>query len=219
MIAVIQCAATKRADAGCYRDLQNRPVLFVADPSKAPPSDRCVYARPDDDAEGNASWRDLLVQYNQTPGNNPFGLLPAIDLYENNAYHQLAAKVGRSNTYILSAGWGLIPADFLTPAYDITFSAAADAHKRRRRAERYRDLCMLSATDQPVLFFGGKDYVPLFCELTKHVSGPRTVFYNSARPPAAPGCLLHRFDTSTRTNWHYECVRAFVAGDFADSIA
>ena len=128
MIAVIQCAATKRADAGCYRDSQNRPILFVTAPSKAPPSDRCVYARPDDDAEGNATWRDLLVQYNQTPGNNPFGLLPAIDLYENDTYRQLAAKVGRSNTYILSAGWGLISADFLTPAYDITFSAAADAH-------------------------------------------------------------------------------------------
>lgn len=36
-----------------------------------------------------------------TSGNNPFGLLPAIDLYENDAYRQLAAKVGRSNTYNL----------------------------------------------------------------------------------------------------------------------
>ena len=159
------------------------------------------------------------MQYNKTPLNNPFGLLPAIDFYENDVYRQLAAKVGRSNTYILSAGWGLITADFLTPAYDITFSAAAEAYKRRRRTEPYRDLCMLPATDRPVLFFGGKDYVPLFCELTKHVSGPRTVFYNSASPLAAPGCLLQRFDTSTRTNWHYECVRAFVAGDLADAIA
>lgn len=212
MIAVIQCAATKRADAGCYRDRQNRPVLFVTDPSKAPASDRCVYARPDDVAEGNASWRDLLAQYNKTPLNNPFGLLAAIDLYENDVYRQLAAKVGRGSIYILSAGWGLITADFLTPAYDITFSAAADAYKRRRRTDCYRDLCMLTATDQPVMVFGGKDYVPLFCELTKHVTGPRTVVYNSARQPAAPGCLLQRFDTSTRTNWHYECVRAFVLG-------
>ena len=50
---------------------------------------------------------DLLVQYNQTPSNDPFGLLPAIDLYENDAYRQLAAKARRSNTYILSAGWAL----------------------------------------------------------------------------------------------------------------
>ena len=50
---------------------------------------------------------DLLVQYNQTPSSDPFGLLPAIDLYENDAYRQLAAKARRSNTYILSAGWAL----------------------------------------------------------------------------------------------------------------
>ena len=212
MIAVIQCAATKRSDAGCFRDRQDRPVLFVAAPSQAPAFDHHLYARPDDFAEGQASWRELLVQYNRTPGNNPFGLLPAIDIYENDVYRQLAAKVGRANTYILSAGWGLIAADFLIPAYDITFSAAADVHKKRRRAEHYRDFSMLPPTNQPVLFFGGKDYVPLFCELTKHTGGPRSVIFNSARPPAAPGCLLRRFDTSTRTNWHYECVRAFVAG-------
>ena len=64
----------------------------MADPSKVPPSDRYVGARPDDAAEGNASWRDLLVQYNQTPSSDPFGLLPAIDLYENDAYRQLAAS-------------------------------------------------------------------------------------------------------------------------------
>ena len=186
----------------------------MANPQKAPQSERYVFARPDDIAQDSVSWRDLLVQYNQSPDNNRYGLLRAIDLYSNDTYRQLATKVGKKNTYILSAGWGLIPADFLTPAYDITFSAAADAYNRRRRKERYCDLRMLPATNQPVLFFGGKDYVPLFCELTKHVGGPRTVFYNSATLPTAPGCLLQRFNTSTRTNSHYECVQAFITGEW-----
>ena len=108
MIAVIQCAATKRSDAGYFRDAQNRRILLVADPRKAPASDGCVYANPDDLALGNASWRDLLVQYNQLPGDNPYRLIPAIDLYENDAYRHLAAKIGKQNTYVLSAGWGLI---------------------------------------------------------------------------------------------------------------
>jgi hypothetical protein len=64
MIVVIQCAATKRANAGCFRNGQNR-ILFVADPLKAPQSDRYIYARPDDIAGGGASWRDLLVQYSR----------------------------------------------------------------------------------------------------------------------------------------------------------
>jgi hypothetical protein len=65
------------------------------------------------------------------------------------------------------------------------------------------------------VFFGGKDYVPLFAELSKAVVTSKTVFYNSKEPPTAPGCLRQRFDTATRTNWHYECARAFIAGDIS----
>ena len=68
------------------------------------------------------------------------------------------------------------------------------------------DLRMLSNdTDEPIVFFGGKDYLPLFCDLTKNVKAKRTVFYNSGYAPAAQGCALVRFVTTTRTNWHYEC--------------
>ena len=59
------------------------------------------------------------------------------------------------------------------------------------------------------VFFGGKDYLPLFCDLTKDVKAKRTVFYNSGYAPAAQGCALVRFVTTTRTNWHYECARNF----------
>ena len=92
---------------------------------------------------------------------NPFGLLPALDLYENPAYGRLAAEFGIDSTYILSAGWDLIAGSFLTPDYDITFSQSADGYKRRRPCDLYRDLCMLSLdTWEPIYFFGGKDYVP-----------------------------------------------------------
>ena len=83
--------------------------------------------------------------------------------------------------------------------------------RHERLDGRYDDLRMLPAnTTEPVLFFGGKDYVPLFCSLTEHVKGQRVLFYNSANAPAAPGCTLKRFSTTTRTNWHYECANAFI---------
>jgi len=63
------------------------------------------------------------------------------------------------------------------------------------------------------VFFGGKEYVPLFATLTASAKDDRIVFYNSMVPPTAFGCSLKRFRTSTRTNWHYECTRAFIAGD------
>jgi hypothetical protein len=57
-----------------------------------------------------------------------------------------------------------------------------------------------------------KDYVPLFAALTSAVSVRKTVFYNSAQLPPIPGCVLKRFETRTRTNWHYECAKAFLEG-------
>jgi hypothetical protein len=115
--------------------------------------------------------------------------------------------------YILSAGWGLIRADFLTPYYDITFSPGAETYKRRRKADRYEDFCMLpNDADDQILFLGGKDYLPLFCSLTSAVRTKKTVFYNSAQRPQVTGCQLKRFETTTRMNWHYECANALIEG-------
>src|SRR6478736_924965 len=170
MIVIIQCAATKSSNAGQFKTSSGQLIKFVADPSAAPPSN-CLYARPDDASEQGPSWRQLLLQYNGRTGENPFGLLQALDLYENPAYGRLADKFGIENTYILSAGWGLIAGSFLTPDYDITFSQSADGYKRRRRSDFYRDLCMLPlGTSDPIFFFGGKDYIPLFATLTQSIS-------------------------------------------------
>ena len=56
MIVVIQCAATKRPDAGHFITSDGRPINFVAHPELAPAENKNVYARPDDLAEGDMSW-------------------------------------------------------------------------------------------------------------------------------------------------------------------
>jgi hypothetical protein len=213
VIVVIQCAARKRPDAGCLETRDGRRVLFVANPSAAPAQDGLLYARPDDIAEGGRSWRDELAAYNKSPGRNLLGLLPAFELYQNEAYRRLADKVGTQKLYILSAGWGLIGATFLTPSYDITFTAQAEPYKKRRKGDRYNDLSMLTQDErEPILFFGGKDYLPLFARLTSNVQSKRIVFFNSAHAPQIDGGRAIRFWTTTRTNWHYECVDAFLSG-------
>jgi hypothetical protein len=65
---------------------------------------------------------------------------------------------------------------------------------------------------KPIIFFGSKEYVPLFAKLTKNVQSSKLVFYSSKEAPTAPGCTLQRYDTRTRTNWQYECAAAFLAG-------
>jgi hypothetical protein len=212
VIAIIQCAARKRPDAGYLRTRDGTRVLFVAEPEAAPLADSVIYARPDDTVDGT-TWRKQLLAYNRNPVGNPLGLLPAFELYQNEAYRKLAAKVGSEKLFILSAGWGLIGASFLTPYYDITFTAQADAYKRRRKNDRYHDLAMLPPdTEEPIVFFGGKDYLPLFDHLSSGVHAPRIVFFNSASAPRIGHARTIRFQTSTPTNWHYECVDAFLSG-------
>jgi hypothetical protein len=145
-------------------------------------------------------------------------LYPAFELYANDTYRRLVDRFGVDNTFILSAGWGLIRASFVTPAYDIPFSAQAETFKRRRKGDLYRDWCMLSEDNEDdILFFGGKDYLPQLISLTSHLRCRKTVFYNSGSPPAAPGCSFKRFVTRTRTNWHYECANRFLEDSLSNA--
>lgn len=188
--------------------------MFVGNPELAPDGAGFVCARPDDPSDSGASWRKRLVEYNSDHSDdNPFDLLPAGQLYADGTYSRLVDRYCLDGFYILSAGWGLIRADFLTPQYDITFSHQAKEYQRRRPGERWHDLNQLPAeTTESVVFFGGKDYVPLFCRLTREVASPRIVWHRSAVAPEAPGCCLRGYETKTRMNWHYECVHEFLDG-------
>jgi hypothetical protein len=215
MKVVIQCASRKQSGAGSFCLSDGRSVRFLARPDLAP-NDLYAHARPDDQSGERETWRARLMTYNRDAKTNPLNLLPAYRLYAPDAYRSLVDRFGMDQVYILSAGWGLIPAGFLTPDYDITFSAAADPWKRRREHDRYDDFQLLPDDGDPMLFLGGKDYVPLFSELVRGLRGPKTVFFNSARPPDLPsGFRAVRFETSTRHNWHYKCARALIAGDIA----
>lgn len=213
LTVVIQCAAAKRPDAGHLVGEDGKPITFVARPDQAPKTKDLLCRRPDDQAHDGRTWRAHLLDYNRREERN-LGLLPAWQLYKPSVYSELAGAFGVENLFILSAGWGLLAADFLTPYYDITFTSQADNYKRRNaRRDRFADFNMLpDDRDQPIVFLGGKDYVGLFRELTTASAGKRIILYNSNNAPAAPDCCGVRFETTTRTNWHYECAKALIAG-------
>lgn len=212
MKIIIQCAASKERTAGYFQSDDGKPIKFVAHPEHAPLGETYPLARPDDFAKTNGdTWRNLVADYNQSRTGNPFGLFPAYRLYSNPAYRAVVEKFGEKSVYILSAGWGLIRSDFLTPQYNITFSASAERFKRRLQRDPYADFCHLSDDGAgQILFFGGKDYLPLFCRLTAALDARRIVFFNSKTAPKTPGCLLVRYETTMRTNWHYACVNDFL---------
>lgn len=234
MKLVIQCAGSKPPGAGHLQTPDGQSVDFVANPAEARqenPSASCAYARPDDLApyepsnatRSGLTWRDRLWSYNQRyeeTGDNPCRLYKAYEVYKNSTYSELVEGFEIGNVYILSAGWGLIPARFLTPYYDITFSKSGHRYTQRKQNDRYyNDFKLLPReTEEDIFFFGVKDYLPLFGHLTKDVRGQRTVYYRvdpGSQNPAVSrqikllGCSPVRYEATTRTNWHYECARWF----------
>lgn len=217
MKIVIQCAASKNpAPPGSgFRTTDNRPVEFVAQPKIAPIDGTRFYVHPDDKADDQQTWRERLLDYNKRQPSNPLKLLPAYKLYDNKVYAALTGKFGIENVFVLSAGWGLISADFLTPHYDITFSAARNVAPQCRRKQRdsFSDICQLPNDGDRVVFLGGKDYLPLFNRLTSNMKGEKIVFFNSAtKPNPMPGTRFDRYPTVQRTNWHYSCAEALIDG-------
>ena len=201
------------------RSSDGRRVLFVGDPELVPPDQMDAsldFARPDDKSDTGRSWREELIRYNDDPYSNPLGLLPAWRIYRNPVYASLEEKFGVDRLFILSAGWGLIRSDFLTPMYDITFNSQANLFKRRHKSAQFNDFRMLPADiNEPVLFFVEADYIPLACRLTDGVRTRRHLFHDSRDIPTAPGFITESYENQTEDQWHYMCAKDFIDGKIA----
>jgi len=217
MKVVIQCCATKDARAGSFA-VEGRPVTFAAHPELHPQAGVEPVFRPDDLNPGSGmTWREHVVAYNES-GGSPNGLLSAGSLYSPPAYRSLLQAVGRENLFILSAGWGLVRADYMLPKYDITFSSQADGWKRRRKHDQFRDFAHLTQDrvdpGETIYFFGGIDYLPLYYQLTRQVRARKVIYFASDRISRADGHEYIKYG-GTGTNWHYRCVTDFLAGTIA----
>ncbi len=210
---VIPCSAKKRKR---YWTFEGRQVIFVAHPNLCSGSDSHVFFRPDDSVPYSAqTWRQKLLAYNQR-GANPDDLCRAADLYAREIYRELADRFGWANTFILSAGWGLIRADFLLPYYDITFSRQADICNRRGKNDKYNDFNHFLdwasvGRGETIVFCGGNDYLPLYYELTQNIPARKVIYHKAKRPPRKPGYVYIEYDTTKRM-WYYCCAKDFVHG-------
>jgi hypothetical protein len=217
MRIVIQCAGSKQG-GGYWTTSTGRRVAFVGDPRapSAPDTSGALLVKPDEIAEGGRTWRQQLSAYNDNEAaTNPKRLWPAWQLYESAAYGKLVRRFGVESVYILSAGWGLVRANYLLPQYDITFSSSGAPNTRRRGTARFADFNQLSLGDEGIVFLGGKTYVPLFLQLTRGHRCRRVVVYNSAQKPRAEGIEFVRYPSAARTNWHYQCADDLANGRFA----
>jgi len=162
----------------------------------------------------STTWRDHLFAYNYRH-DNPDGLLRAVDLYSPKIYRSLIRHVGEENLFILSAGWGLIKADFLVPDYDITFSSQADSWKRRNSRDVFHDFAQMTQAElsvgEPIYFFGGKDYLPLYYKLVRTLAARKVIYFASGHILREEAFIYIQYQTGG-TNWHYRCARDFIEG-------
>jgi hypothetical protein len=229
MKVVMQCAASKDAKAGRLRTKPSDEVVFVADPADPAlctsiPGAR--HATPDDlCSEDGLTWRNALERYNEQ-SENPCKLLRAAELYtpkENDfrkLYRDLANAFGWDNFFILSAGWGLIRANFWTPDYNVTFSTQAKKKKpwawRNTKDKRHTwaDFNHLQDAniegEEPIHFFGGKDYLPMFYALVKTCPGRKIVHYKGDIEQRAGFDYNEYKGPEKNRTWHYRAAKDFL---------
>lgn len=201
MKIVISCSNSKNGENLIYK---NKEISFVSSPIE----ENKNQFNPDDKIPNeNRTWRD----YVNSQENNK--LLESYKLYRPNIYNSLYEKYG-SNLYILSAGWGIINSEFKIPKYDITFSKRANNTSQRKTNDNYQDFNHLKNIDssEKILFLGGIDYLKMFYNLTKDLPNEKVIFYKNENihhkfPFLRDESLfnLFKYETNTRTNWHYEC--------------
>lgn len=170
---------------------------------------------PDDLIEINEkkTWRDFVNE------NQPTLTLKAYELYKKKQYRCLYNKYG-NNFFILSAGWGLVNAEFKLPYYDITFSQQGSINTKRNKnidiPPLYKDYNHLVPNDNDdIIYIGGKDYLDLFYKLTSKLSNRKIIYYNSnIMPKNHDGNYIYRkYISNYPTNWHYQ-----LADDICDGI-
>ncbi len=220
MKIVIPCASRKvPVEGGDFEGFmrgykKDKPVKFVADPNHCELKfkDSVVrYAHPDEADCDGVKFREKLCAYNEefnSDGCNPHKLLPAYKLYNKSIYSKLVDSYGIDRTYILSAGWGIVRADFLLPMYDITFSSrVGEKYKKRKSSDVWLDFNHLgNECEDTLCLFGTANYIDLFLDLTSQYKGKRIVYCKSGRwYPSSETLKFVKCNLSARTNWQNIC--------------
>lgn len=195
---VMICASMKNGE---YLKYMNNDIHFKA---VSIPNENTY--RPDDLIPNeNITWRNYICE------NQSKIPLQAYELYTRDIYRSLFKRFG-NNLYILSAGWGLVRANYGLPKYDITFSRGKNQENNRRvyNTPVYSDFNQLSVDNkEDIVFVGTPDYLQLFFKCTEDLSNRKIIYYkkdnlpNTHRPPNN-SFLFIRYITNTRMKWYYE---------------
>jgi len=194
----------------------SNPEIFEFLPDDPKPNDNCTWRKWVEDNQNNADAIPALA-YNLYSPRNPFN-----DAYVNlyNAFN--------NRFYILSAGWGLLKANFRLPNYDITFSAGGAANQRvfQNINPAFIDFNHLTnnhnegliGRNEDVVFMGGRSYIQQFISLTENSLNNKLIYYFGMNPPGdvLPLGFSYRnyvHPDATNYTWYY-----YLAQDYANGL-
>jgi hypothetical protein len=220
-IAVLCCSSKKSKERFCYND---QYIKFVASPqmaSKTMPKNGVEYYKPDDKIPGeNKTWRDLVLEQKHSD------LVTAYCLYCRDIYKDFYRNFG-DRFYILSAGWGIIRANFKIPTYDITYSTTPKVPEYAKRGDNHgwKDINHLQedsmkwGCDSEVILFAGSAYVSHFREMAQSLPNSiqkRILVYTNNksedRNVKRYQNLVYQYYYSPKsTNWHLEAAETFLS--------
>jgi hypothetical protein len=156
------------------------------------------------------SWRKYLEEHQ-----DDINLLMTYKLYSRKEYRCLYERF-KNSLYILSAGWGLVGAEFKLPYYDITFSSKSGSSNKRDKITDFKDFNQLDISDnEDVVFIGTPNYVPLFIHLTKNLSNRKIIYWKSKslkKIKVNDTFEYCYFPNGTNRNWYYELAYAIGCG-------
>ena len=219
---VMICAKGKQVNSNIIHLNFNEPITFVAQPNGVNtflPDENILHSK--------MTWRDYVTK-NQGPEIIPF---KSYQLYIHGVYQNLFNFFG-DRLFILSAGWGLVKAEFRLPNYNITFSSSAKPEYKRvfnnldPPFNDFNDLTYnhnvgLNSENEDIVFIGSPDYIPLFIKLTQNLKCRKIIYWKRMKPKPIPielpipnNTFLYRFyNTAKNRNWHYELAQKYADGE------
>jgi hypothetical protein len=225
MVVVIACSGPKIGSNLINQNKQK--IKFVSAPNQCinyRSVEDILFFHPDDLIENNKSGRDLILEMQ----NDNSYLTKAYELYKerldikDEIYVNLYNKF-KSNLYIISAGWGIIRADFKLPNYDITFKTGVSPCNYRSFQVLFNDFNHLKniPVDEIIVFIGSPDYINFFYSMTKDIPNKKVIFWKKAETPTKfknicndKNFYFKYYETKKRTGWYYELARKLINGNF-----